>query len=109
MGYIKHHTIIVTGWSAVGIPEAHKKAKEIFKEHDLVSEIVSGLANGQSSFFIAPDGSKLGWGVSETAFTLRRDFIEFLDNYKGLDIEYVEVLFGGDDDVEAIVNTSNKI
>ena len=65
MGYIKHHTIVVTGWQ---IKEAHLKAKEVFENNfenepyekpfasRLVSEIIQGLTNGQSSFFIAPDG-----------------------------------------------------
>ena len=33
MGYIKHHTIVVTGWQDEKIKEAHLKAKEVFEKN----------------------------------------------------------------------------
>ena len=33
MGYIKHHTIVVTGWQDEKIKEAHLKAKEVFENN----------------------------------------------------------------------------
>lgn len=30
MGYLKHHTIIVSGWQTKEVKEAHQKAIEIF-------------------------------------------------------------------------------
>ena len=33
MGYIKHHTIVVTGWQDEKLKEAHQKAKEVFEKN----------------------------------------------------------------------------
>lgn len=119
MGYIKHHSIIVTGWQDDKISEAHKMAKEIFEKNTtdepyekpfgsrLVSDIIIGLSNGQMSFFIAPDGSKEGWETSNNCNSSRKEFLDWLkssDNY----YDYVEVYFGGDDDREEILRSKDK-
>ncbi len=117
MGYIKHHTIVVTGWQNEKLKEAHQKAKEVFEKnfgnmsHEktsasrLVSDIIQGVSNDQSSFFIAPDGSKGGWPNSNDADNARKEFLDWLqkaDNY----CDYVEVIFGGDyDGYERIVRS----
>ena len=118
MGYIKHHTIVVTGWQDEKIKEAHLKAKEVFEKNfesepyekpfasRLVSEIIQGLTNGQSSFFIAPDGSREGWATSDNGDNARKEFLDWLlksDNY----CDYVEVIFGGDDEHERIVRSKD--
>ena len=118
MGYIKHHTIVVTGWQDEKIKEAHLKAKEVFENNfenepyekpfasRLVSEIIQGLTNGQSSFFIAPDGSREGWATSDNGDNARKEFLDWLlksDNY----CDYVEVIFGGDDEHERIVRSKD--
>lgn len=33
MGYIKHHTIVVTGWQDEKLKKAHQKAKEVFDKY----------------------------------------------------------------------------
>jgi hypothetical protein len=120
MGYIKHNAIIVTGWQEDKVLEARNKAIEIFEEYfgeepelkpygsRLIGEIIPSLTNGQSSFFIAPDGSKEGWETSQNGDMAREKFCEWLyseqDNY----CDYIEVRFGGDDDHEMIVR-SNKV
>ena len=107
MGYIKHHTIIVTGWQDEEIKEAHLKAKEVFEKNfvsRVVSDVVQGLTNGQKSFFIAPDGSKEGWETSVNGDNARKEFLDWLlksDIY----CDYVEVTFGGDDEYERIVRS----
>ena len=119
MGYIKHHTIVVTGGVLETVTQAHQKAKEIFEAHfkddlftkplasRLVSDITHGLINGQSSFFIAPDGSKEGWETSNMADAARNSFLDWLkeaDNY----CEYVEIMFGGDDEIERITRSTDS-
>jgi len=118
MGYIKHHTIVVTGWSAEQLKEAHQKAKETFEQifdsepqktyaSRLVSEIVQGVTNGQSSFFIAPDGSKENWETSDKCNNARKDFLDWLqkaDNW----CDYIEVIFGGDNQLERIVRSKDS-
>lgn len=116
MGYIKHNAIVVTGWQEEDVSEARDKAIEIFEQcfngelnvepygGRLVSEIVSGLVNGQYSFFIAPDGSKEGWATSDNGDNARKEFLDWLqkvDNY----CDYIEIIFGGDDEYKRIVRS----
>ncbi len=116
MGYIKHHTIVVTGCTDLKTKEAHQKAKEIFEENfkrepftipygsQLVSEIIHGLTNGYSSFFVAPDGSKEGWETSNNGNNARNEFIDWLQMADS-HCDYVEVIFGGDDKTERIIHS----
>ncbi len=111
MGYIKHHTIVVTCWSSERIREVQQKAKDIFGKSfidnsffmkepmakALVSDIIEGIANHQFSFFIAPDGSKEGWSDSNNANSARKEFLDWLDQNNDY-CDYFEVRFGGDDD-----------
>ena len=116
MGYIKHHTIVVTHWDDKKVLETREKAVEIFKENFsndlhcdgdlLVSPVIYGLTNGYCSFFIAPDGSKEGWGTSDSGNNARKEFLDWLkkeDNY----CDYIEVVFGGDDDREGVIRSKD--
>lgn len=119
MGYIKHHTIVVTGWRKKEVIQAREKAVEIFDiecNDDLVmkqpfgsqiiSPIIGGLTNSQTSFFIAPDGSKEGWDTSDNANNGRARFLDWIknaDNY----CDYVEIVFGGDDSYQEILTSKD--
>jgi hypothetical protein len=115
MGYIKHNTIIVTGEQGKEIEEVHQKAKEIFKKYNsyffepdkLISEIINGLANGYVSFFIAPDGSKERWEISNECDDARDEFINWLIHNENNECDYVEVRFGGDDDRNRIIRSKD--
>jgi hypothetical protein len=119
MGYIKHHTIVVTGFTPEKVIIAHKKAKEIFEKNfqkelytknissRLVSDVIEGLANGQTSFFIAPDGSKEGWETSNNADDAREQFLDWLSKSETW-CDYIEVTFGGDDEAEYITRSNEK-
>lgn len=114
MGYIKHHAIIVTSWQNEKIKEAHQKAKEIFERNfiadgngsKLISDILKGVINDQSSFFIAPDGSKEGWPTSDNGDNARKEFLDWLQKDKN-DCDYVELMFGGDDEEESVVRSKD--
>ena len=118
MGYIKHHTIVVTGWKDEHIEEAREKAVEIFEEtckdemirppygSNIISPIIGSLSNGQKSFFIAPDGSKEGWQTSNNCNNARTAFLDWLDNAENY-CEYIEVVFGGDDEHQAIIRSKD--
>lgn len=118
MGYIKHHTIVVTGWEDEKVKEAHQKAKEVFEKNfesepyekhfasRLVSDIIKGLANEQSSFFIAPDGSKEAWTTSNSGDNARKEFLDWLLQKKDNYCDYIEIMFGGDDEDEWIVRST---
>ena len=96
MGYIKHHSIIVTAYKD-DVAKVHAKAVEIFGT--LVSNIVKSKKNYYESFFIAPDGSKEGWDDSDRGDEAREDFINWADNQTGIDdddslsFEWVEVSY----------------
>jgi hypothetical protein len=122
MGYIKHNAIVVTGWQEEKVLEARNKAVEIFEQcfNDdeptvkpyggrLVSEIVSGLYNGQCSFFIAPNGSKEPCDISENGDKAREQFCDWLKNQpKNNYCDYIEIRFGGDDEHETIVRSKDS-
>lgn len=97
MGYIKHHTIIVTTYGEY-VETAHDKAIELFD--GLTSNIVKGKINGYSSFFIAPDGSKEGWDESNKFDELRKTFIDWVNEQAYEDgsnsIAFAEIFYGED-------------
>lgn len=101
MGYIKNHAIIVTGWGK-STNTAHKKALKIFG--NLVSNKIMGITNGDTSFFIAPDGSKEGWETSDMYDNKRHEFIQWCKERK--EVEYVELFYGEDNGNAEILNHS---
>jgi len=119
MGYIKHNAIVVTGWDTKQIEAARLKAIEIFEQcfsdepiskpygSKLVSEIVHGVTNGQLSFFIAPDGSKEGWGTSDNGDEARKQFCDWMQNKDDNYCDYIEIRFGGDDESETFVRSKD--
>lgn len=109
MGYIKHNTIVVTSSEEFeNVKKIQEKAKSIFGENaELVSEIIPYAANTGHSFFIAPDGSKEGWGTSNDCDKARKEFLNWLYD-SNHHCDYVEVKFGGDDDYENIVRSTDS-
>lgn len=101
MGYIRHHSIVVTGISEY-IAEARNKAIEIFS--GLVSGIIPSICNGYESFFIAPDGSKEGWSDSNEGDLKRDGFIEWLETADG--VSYCEFYYGDDEGKSKILRHS---
>lgn len=111
MGYIKHHTIIVTNWDEIECMEAHNKAKEILIKNDiptrLVSNIMEGISNSQYTFMIAPDGSKEGWSASNDCDRVRKEFLNWLNKSENTS-DYVEVAFGGDYNTASVVRDKDS-
>ncbi len=109
MGYIRHHTIVVSSWNLELLEEARITAIKIFDNEfeanqmggKLVSEIVKGIANGDGSFFIAPDCSKEGWDTSNNGDDARKSFIEWIKTKDYPDgsnsLRYVELFYGDDE------------
>jgi hypothetical protein len=97
MGYIKHHTIVVTSWNEEKITEAHAKASSIFRWVSPLSPAVSDWR----SFFIPPDGSSEGWDESDAGDARRTAFIDWCQSKRTEDggsyLQWVEVSFGEDD------------
>ncbi|KQL17666.1 hypothetical protein [Cytobacillus solani] len=112
MGYIRHNSFVVTGDS---YPEAqrkldlaHEKAVELFS--NLVSPVIQGKTNGYQSFFVAPDGSKEGWDLSDEYDEKRKQLADFIDSLAYGDgsncVQFVDV--GFDECYEAEVDRTNK-
>ena len=105
--YNKHYSIIVTGRDRAIITKAHNKAHLIFGNlsnnlfGNVISNIVSGMMNSQYSFFIAPDGVDY---VGNTADMLTSARFEFVNYLRSKNIDFVKVMFGGDDDVCRIID-----
>jgi hypothetical protein len=105
MGYLAHRALIVTG-DHKQIVEAHAKAVELCS--DLVSSIVPGRVNGDSSFMVAPDCSKEGWADSERGDEERTAMTEWLESTRQrLWLDWVVVRFGGDDPELAKIETTS--
>lgn len=99
MGYIRHQAIIVTGsdYSDIGGVHSTALARDKAVELDLpCSEIVQSFANGYTSFLIAPDGSKEGWGMSNEQEGKRLEWMRWA-NGCGASFDWACVTFGGDD------------
>lgn len=66
----------------------------------LISPIVTSLINNYHTFFIAPDGSKEGYDLSEDGDNIRSKVIELLRTYDSHDgtfpVSYVEMYYGDD-------------
>lgn len=102
MGYMRHHTIVVTGWDKKSVVAAYREAMRVFADtRACVSRITPEGQNGQRSFFIAPDGSKEGWDDSADGDAARAAFTKWLHTFDGY-VDFVEVEFGGDGD-EAVI------
>jgi len=118
MGYLRRHTIVVSGWGDY-IEAAHTEAMRVFDVGDpvtgatsssfqqLVSPLIDGMTNGERSFFVAPDGSKEWWDTSDKGDELRAKFVEWLRSPE-VHVVWVEVQFGDDDRQTLIVGHSDE-
>lgn len=110
MGYIRHTVLVVTSYDEWDFePESDRagyyNTSALYARAvamcgsslvgGLVSPIVPALANGYSTFMIAPHGSKAGWRTAAEAADNRGAFVEFLRS-KCHGVDWVEVQFGGD-------------
>lgn len=109
MGYMRHHAIVVTSWSEEAVKAGHAKAVAL---GCTVSEIVDSKMNGYTSFLIAPDGSKEGWGESNDGDGRRMAWIAWARTTLYEDgsgpLDWVEVRFGGDDDSAEVTSHADE-
>lgn len=102
MGYIKHDAIICTG-NDTEILKAHVIAKGLLP--DLTTEIIGPTVNHTFSFAILPDGSKEGWGESESGDDMRSKFLATIKKRK-IRFDWVHIDYGGDQDEPRIISYS---
>ncbi len=97
MGYIAHHAIIVTA-EVQSIRLLHAQAVATFAgTYAKVTAPTAAGMNATSSFLVAPDGDKEGWGYSDRGDAARAAFIAYLEVDHDYAVDWVEVRFGGDD------------
>lgn len=106
MGYIRHHSVIVTTANDDAIEAAHVAAVAI---GGCVSPIMHSGMNGYRSFAMLPDGSKEGWEDSDIGDGRRDSIIGWIDRYNQKvgyrAFDWVEVQFGGDDESSAVTRS----
>lgn len=108
MGIVIHEAVIVTLADYVlereFMPDVEQFRAAIPDEfrHLLVGPIPS-VANGDVTYFFAPDGGKLGWGTEQEGSRLRREFADLFawraaDGSSPFDV--VVVRYGSDQEYE---------
>ena len=116
MGYIRHHAAIaVVPDYGEGCDEARAAIIKLQQQMGADNNFpatpqcifgpVMGINDYQSWAFL-PDGSKEGWGVSDTADDYRKDFISAarLAEYASV----VELIMGGDDCITQILFSTDS-
>lgn len=115
MGYMRHHTIVVSSCNETLITKAHTKLTDLIiaspDEEMWVSPISPPLMNSYRSFFFAPDGSKEGWNTSDVGDKIRSAFISWLKKQCYPDgstmLDWVEVQFADEDGDERILQSNS--
>ena len=109
MGYIRHHSIVVTSWGE-HIKPAHAKALGLFGL-GAVSPVIDSDRNDYRSFFVAPDGSKEGWDESDKGDSLRQSFIYWLrEQYHedgSTNISWVEIQYADEEGETKVCGSSD--
>lgn len=104
MGYMRHHSIIVTSRDADSAASAHAEACRTFA---VVSPLLLSEVNGYHSFFVPPDGSKEGWPDSDAGDARRSRFIAWLAASVGY-LDWAEVQYGDEEGQTRIVADSDE-
>lgn len=112
MGYMRHHAIIVTTWDEILAAHAYEKAVSLFRDIAAVSPILRSSVNVYSTFLIAPDGSKEGWGHSVAGDRARLAFIEYLDSRRYEDgsssLSWCLVRYGDEEGQDVLEDSSAR-
>lgn len=81
MGVINHNAVIATTMIDDHASEIEDWIDDLPEEHRDSFAIVPSPTNGYVTVFLAPDGSKEGWGASDSGDKLRAAFIAQLEKY----------------------------
>jgi hypothetical protein len=114
---IRHHTLIVTVHDQKLAEKLRQQISDLYKKNmeakngfQLISPIVGSLIGGYYTFFIAPDGSKEGYDLSDDGDRIRAKVIALLDSFKSENgaypVNYVELYFGDDTEPAAILHSN---
>ena len=113
MGYMKHHAIVVTG-EEPAIRNAFREVDDFAHAAIAVqiTELTPETMNGQRSFMVAPDGSKVEWPDSDDGNRARQEIVDILKCYSynadSSPLKWVEVMFGDDEGRAVVVRHSGE-
>jgi hypothetical protein len=97
MGYMLHHAIIVHSFDDEMIETAHAMATKLDMRPSPISKPDEN--NGETGFYIPPDGSKEDWEPSDQGDKDRDTFVKWLCKQAHDDgsnnLNWIEVAFGG--------------
>lgn len=106
MGMVIHDAIVVTSWQESGVTAAREKALSLGL---VCTDAVPYAINEGWSFMIAPDGSKVGWGVREKHDAARAKWVEWASGQYvlGVYFDFAHVQFGSERQRRADVIADN--
>lgn len=98
MGVENNECVAALTWKAAAMQELKEWVNTLSDEEQSLFAFVPALTNGKETAFLAPDGSKKGWGTSKQGEALRDKFIAKLEQMNNADdpgyFEWVEVGWG---------------
>ncbi len=109
MGYMVHHTIVLTSWDDKLLRKTWRKAREIFANTNCyITNLTPIVVNNNHSYFIAPDGSKRGWEASQRGFEARKEFIAYLKELKPYPPDWALIQYGDEEGDDRLVESNHK-
>ncbi len=113
MGYMCHHTIVVTTYDEERIETAFEKAIEIWESTVQITPVLTSPINGYMTFFISTDGSKEGWTDSLDGDDRRKTFLDWLDEQRFDDLSspfsWAEIQYGDDEHDNLILRHDGEV
>lgn len=113
MGYIRHRAVLAITSSYFAkskekeinafISDLNKEIEQIERPFEPYLELIlisKEVINKCRTYIFLPDGSKIGWELSDALEKLRR---KFMQKMKEFDADVIYINFGGDDSEEAII------
>lgn len=92
MGVENNECVIAVAWRGSAVAPVKRWVETLSAEKQGLFAFIPALTNGKETIFLAPDGSKKGWGTSIQIAELRSEFINLIESLG--DFQWVEVGFG---------------
>lgn len=105
MGYIRHRFAVAITSDSKGEPfvQLRDRMEDKYK-HLLIGPV--DMINGYTTFFFAPDGSKVGWEDSDAAELYREEFLALASDIEWCSHAHFQL--GGDDCTTNIIATTDE-
>lgn len=98
MGVENNECVVATTWNHDAMAKVKEWVSTLNHCERSLFAFVPSIVNGKETLFLAPDGSKKGWGTARQGEALRDKLITLLDSFNYEDgsnpFDYVEVGYG---------------